>query len=545
MNRVKKYFAAKFKRRLRLGLRALRYAHDKKNDMWESTRILVQISEVPVNVLPNRWLYGRENSLDALDARARTVIYKFSLNFEIHNKIRIALYDSTQLIFTQAPGMWRHKLKEYGFIVPSFINQVRWALRQLKFLFSSLRTTLRMSRYSWDNVNFQPSPPYWIADRFLVNCLPSTDEKISEYRLVPHLAKILAKDGLKGELWAPAYGNPKTFSKKYGYSSPQIFPPLKTRLKTLKFFFISIFAVGLCGVKWLSGCSGAPALSEDVVMLRYFLQLSDRQLPNWYVVTHSGCGARPLWVREAEARGVKTAMVFYSINNRAAQFNHAKLEVSENPEHLFLNWSRYIVPDPYQAKWLRSLVREEAKYIELDFMPYVDNGDSIPEVPENTLSVFDITPVPDNWYVLLGERSGVSRDRFVSLFWTDISEVSEKLGISLLIKSKRSRPPKWVGPKYRRIMDNLKDSPNCIVVDSGVAAMRVIKKTQASISFPFTTTAIDTANLGKQSVYYDPSGIIQTDRYENHGIEVIRGKDKLEEWMLSLDQPASSPVKNL
>lgn len=204
MKQIKSYFAARFRRRLRLGLRALRYAHNKNNDLWESTRVLVQVSEEPVDVLPGPWLYGQENSLDAIDARARMQIFKFSLNYGIYNKIRIAIYDRKQLIFARAPRMWRRKLRELGFNVPLFVNEISWFLRQCRFLFSALRSTVRMTLYSWNNINLQPSTPYWIADRFLENCLPSADKKISEYRLVPHLAKILAADGLEGELWATA-----------------------------------------------------------------------------------------------------------------------------------------------------------------------------------------------------------------------------------------------------------------------------------------------------------------------------------------------------
>ena len=51
---------------------------------------------------------------------------------------------------------------------------------------------------------------------------------------------------------------------------------------------------------------------------------------------------------------------------------------------------------------------------------------------------------------------------------------------------------------------------------------------------PFTATALIAKKMGKPTVYYDPSGLIQKDDRGAHGIEIISGKKELEAWLEKL-----------
>jgi polysaccharide biosynthesis PFTS motif protein len=70
-----------------------------------------------------------------------------------------------------------------------------------------------------------------------------------------------------------------------------------------------------------------------------------------------------------------------------------------------------------------------------------------------------------------------------------------------------------------------------IPVDPEASPIQVIEKCAAVISMPFTSTAIIGSELGKPSVYYDPSGVIEKNDKGAHGIPVISGRSELEAWI--------------
>ena len=65
-------------------------------------------------------------------------------------------------------------------------------------------------------------------------------------------------------------------------------------------------------------------------------------------------------------------------------------------------------------------------------------------------------------------------------------------------------------------------------------ALSVIQKTKASISMPFSSTAVLAKEEGRPSVYYDPTDIIQKDDRAAHGIPILNGIGELKVWIKSI-----------
>jgi len=63
--------------------------------------------------------------------------------------------------------------------------------------------------------------------------------------------------------------------------------------------------------------------------------------------------------------------------------------------------------------------------------------------------------------------------------------------------------------------------------------LRVIESSCAVISMPFTSTAIIAREIGKPSVYYDPTGGLQPDDRAAHGIPILSTVEELEAWLSS------------
>ena len=69
-------------------------------------------------------------------------------------------------------------------------------------------------------------------------------------------------------------------------------------------------------------------------------------------------------------------------------------------------------------------------------------------------------------------------------------------------------------------------------VDWEIAGRRVIEKSLAVISMPFTTTAIIADNLGIPSIYYDPTQNVNVTSSNN--ISVANNKNELNTWLNSI-----------
>ncbi|WP_333856278.1 hypothetical protein, partial [Denitromonas sp.] len=86
-------------------------------------------------------------------------------------------------------------------------------------------------------------------------------------------------------------------------------------------------------------------------------------------------------------------------------------------------------------------------------------------------------------------------------------------------------------PRYRACAERLGTADNVVLVDPAVSAMKVIEAATVTISLPFTSTALLARQLGKPSVYYDPTGSVQTDDRAAHGIPVLSGPAELDAWL--------------
>ncbi len=73
-----------------------------------------------------------------------------------------------------------------------------------------------------------------------------------------------------------------------------------------------------------------------------------------------------------------------------------------------------------------------------------------------------------------------------------------------------------------------------VLVAPESAAVDVIDASIATISIPFTSTAFIARSLGKPSVYYDSSGLLDRSDEAAHGIPILQSKEELSLWLSRL-----------
>jgi hypothetical protein len=498
-------------------------------------RILNEVTQQTFSNCTEKSFYGDSNNAYDIDNRARHVIFKSGLTSTIFWKIPLALFANNYRPVIAAPKGWRIQFRKLGVNIAPIRSAIAWNIRQWKFLLSALRTLVRLTRFSWHHRDLVPEQPYWIADRFPANSYASSNQNKTEHLLVPFVDDFLHQKEPRHNIWAVLAGcQPEKADIGY-VVSPEIFPPLPGKILTLSFLTRGILKICSSFLRWLLGANYAPSLATDVIELEYFKRLPQSRLPKRYIVTHSGCGARPLWVSEAENRGVESSMIFYSTNNRILQKNNDSMSPLANPEHLFLNWGRYLVYDRYQADWVKSFSKQAPNVIELGNLPFEDNGKPLPDIPDKSIAVFDITPVRPSFFALDGERGGFLTDQYVTTFLSDISQIIKELDMHMIIKQKRERTSNIIGRRYRTFVAQLSNEPHCLVVDSGIAAAKVIEKSSASISIPLTSTG-HRAAVTKPSIYYNPFGQLYISMDQSHGVPVLHGRQELKNWLGSHTQ---------
>ena len=93
-------------------------------------------------------------------------------------------------------------------------------------------------------------------------------------------------------------------------------------------------------------------------------------------------------------------------------------------------------------------------------------------------------------------------------------------------------PHEAIDKKYIAQINKIKSSKSFIFDRTNSNIFDLIKSSNICISFPYSSTAILARELGKPSIYYDPSN--QIDKYNkkfSHGIHVINNFDTLDEWI--------------
>lgn len=269
-------------------------------------------------------------------------------------------------------------------------------------------------------------------------------------------------------------------------------------------------------------------LLPEAVMAKKLALSPEGSLPTEIWLNHENYNFKPLWVYEAEARGVGTFLYFYSVNNQTVQPAGAAVSIAGHWE--LMNWKRILVWTEQHEKLLRSRAAGSAKFIRVGHMPFLDSNTEIEPIVSPSIAIFDVPGFKAGRILALGQAYKYTNDKMLEGFYRDIMELSAARGVSVHLKRK-SRPDGLLTPRYRALIKGVLRSDTAKSVDPGVAPHRLIMATDATISVPYSTTSVIAKALGKPTCYYDSLGILPETSEFSHGIEIIRSRGALEKWI--------------
>jgi polysaccharide biosynthesis PFTS motif protein len=278
----------------------------------------------------------------------------------------------------------------------------------------------------------------------------------------------------------------------------------------------------LCGRWW-----HALLLNQAALSAQARIQDSD-SLAKDYLFHNSGWIYRPLWTYEAEKSGSRFILYFYSTN--CEPFKRADGYPPPYYGYQAMNWPLYLVWDEYQADFVRRVVGDAANITIVGPIWFHSNAEEMPTFNGRGIAVFDVTPHRSSRFRTLGLDTEFYVPEVCIPFLHGTQQTANSTGYTVFWKCKR-KIGSIAHPRYRYHADKIAACDNVESVDPDISAQRVIEASVATISMPFTSTALIAREIGKPSCYYDPTGLLKKDDRAAHGIEIINTLEELATWL--------------
>lgn len=458
------------------------------------------------------------------------------LTVEFNKSVLLAVLNHKREIKHPLPKEWRNILEKHGFVANTWYNKIRWAFFVLTYMASGWTSVLL---YLWKSAGYfftkeSLHEPYAYFQTIAGNNFP-----------VKHADNRQSHDIIS---WYSQWNGKPTTVKNFAHSVTDIpkdritdntlfmpfpYPYLHSISQIMRYMTWGILASLYSLFDVFRGKSWHALLLRESSKSNIVRLLGQRTLAKDYLLHNSNHLFRPLWTYEAEKKGSRILFYFYSTNCETFKTSTG-YPLQEHTWHV-MSWSNYLVWDKYQADFIRRCVGDKRNNIHIvgpiwfstsvKKIPAIDSGRAI--------AVFDVQPMRDSYYCLLGQSNGYNTPHIVNQLLSDVTETLLKRNFTILFKRKRNIG-NLVHKKYFRLVEKLNTNKSFIAVDPELDAVRLIETSAAVISMPFTSTAILGKELGKPSIYYDPFGQIQKEDRAAHGIPIVIGKKELEDWVDSI-----------
>lgn len=257
-----------------------------------------------------------------------------------------------------------------------------------------------------------------------------------------------------------------------------------------------------------------------------------------YVFHFSATTFRPLWTYEASAKGSRIICVFYATYEEAKAPDGYKLQKYELAS---TNWPVYLVWDKAHAEFVARECHPPVHSEIVGPIWFTTAETSVPHLPDNAVAVFDVAPHRPSLHFgfsTLAEYHAANPDIWIR-FLDEIHQVLSAHSCTMVFKAKRSIGNR-AARNYRVFCEKLMAEPDVITLDANLSAIPVIQNSLATISMPFTSTALLSATCEVPAAYFDPAGWIQKDDRAARGVPVLSGKKELDLWISGL---VRAPVK--
>ena len=425
---------------------------------------------------------------------------------------------------TPLPVSWVTHLTNHG-IKHSAIN-----CRKKLLLFSLKRTIVGLIKFlillSQRKNQIDPGYPYAAFMGLNQNNLPSSRQKKS-YDFISWYKQSKIKNNEIKRIWVETKIDDDFVLPLDITVTDSIFPKLNGAKEYLRFLIngIAAFIVAVFGImrgKWWYGC-----LFPEAINLHYINNISRNNLAFDYYFFESNWFYKPLWTYEVESKGSNVNLCFYSTNSMGIGLdNNNWLPITYGLR--IMKWNTFVVWNAHQKDAIKQYCPKARFYI-VGFVDFTDNGKAINvNNSKFKIAIFDVNATRPVKYTSLGYAiAPYWSQKLVLQFFSDIEECIDHSKITLLWKQKRHVNKRFVSRAYFSKRD-LITKKHFIEIHPDISARKLIEVSDAVLSIPFTSTSLIGMEIGKPSIYYDPSGTVMHRRKTD--VPIIKTKENLFKW---------------
>jgi polysaccharide biosynthesis PFTS motif protein len=201
-----------------------------------------------------------------------------------------------------------------------------------------------------------------------------------------------------------------------------------------------------------------------------------------------------------------------------------------------MRWKFFFVWDSYQEEFVKKHLGHQINCISTGAIYFTDSEVNSSEIPDNCIAVFDVQPFRESLYQPMCEPIEYYVYDTAKRFLHDINSVVSKSKHKIVFKRKRNIGNK-VDKKYKFYLEKIeKENTVFQMVNPDIHALKLIEKSKAVISMPFTSTSILAKQMKKPTVFYDPLNMLCKDDIGSHGIEILSSLEELEAWINNLNR---------
>lgn len=313
------------------------------------------------------------------------------------------------------------------------------------------------------------------------------------------------------------------------------FIPLPGLGSFILFLFQGICLMGISGLNLLVGRQATAILLSEAIMAAYMRLVRKEDMAADYFFHHTYWLHRPLWTYEAEKKGANPYLYFYSTNCERFKRSDGYPEYDISCWHK-MRWRNLFVWDSYQEEFVKKHLGNQVNCISTGAIYFTDSEANSSNIPDNCITVFDVQPFRESLYQPMCEPLEYYVYGTANSFLHDINSVVSKSQHKIVFKRKRNIGNK-VDKRYKFYLEKIeKESTVFQMVDPDIHAIKLIEKSKAVVSMPFTSTSILAKEMKKPTVFYDPLNMLCKDDIGSHGIEILSSREELAAWINNLDK---------
>ena len=448
------------------------------------------------------------------------------INLNFNKAILEAIVDPKNRVYYPLPYLWRTILIKEGFKVPVLMNTILWIKFNLKWFFFGLAEGLLLIINLSNNKNsgkgsssvfFENLTPENLIknpnkySKNIVEWFTDQEEAIT-IETIYHSCKL-----------SPTY---EVNKKRISYK-PHALPLLNFGKKWIKFTLWLFKNSCIALFKQRNRLLFRQLVFEKIAKLSKYDELC-----SIYFFHNSVNLLRPLWTYEAEKKGSQIIFYFYSTNILSLKENN-KPHVQDNQWQI-VNWPNYWVWNKAQEIFLKSIVCSPFKTIIKGIIPFSSSNQ------KNNFSyfnkkkfilIFDVQPIKKHIYASLAPTVEYYSENQAIVFLNLIDELATHLNINVLIKRKRNNP--FTSKKYLNKLSKFLSTDRWDEINPETDASYICANLApiASISVPFTSTAIISKSNKIPTVYLDHTGKLDKNFHSVKDIPLLSSKEELYNWL--------------